>query len=204
MARNLLRSIQQTPDLPGLDAFPKADRVTFHYYTGVVHFMGDDLASAESAFNEAWRLCDKRAQNHCEIILSHLIPCHIAAKGEVPSKAILAMYPRLEQLFGPLIAAIKRSDLVAFDAALQAGYRGFVKRRIYLAVSMGRIIVERNIFRTVVLKGEGQPGPNSQPRTRVPITEFTVAYRKSAQDNGIVDEDVEWQIANLINKVRPI
>lgn len=199
LAKNLLRAIQTTPDIPELSQFPKSDQVTFNYYTGVLHFLEDDFDNAEKSFNEAWQMCDKkRATKHCEIILAHLIPCHIMAKNEVPSQALLAMFPRLEQLFGALSKAIKQGDLVSFDAAVEAGYRGFVKRRIYLAVQLARIMVERNIFRKVMLSGGGEP------RTRVPLTEFGEAYRKSAQDESIVDEEVEWQIVNLINKVRPI
>jgi len=207
LAKNLLKAVTTTPDLPPLSAFPKSDQVTFNYYTGILHFVDEEFDKAEDRFLEAWKMCDKRSVKHCEIILSHLIPCHIMTKTEVPSKALLAMFPRLEQLFGPLISAIKRADLVGFDAALEGGYRGLVKRRIYLAVLLFRSIVERNIFRHVALlqRSEStQPLPASrglQIRSRIPLAEFVTAYRMSSQDASIDESEVECRISNLIHKV---
>ena len=208
LAKNLLKAVTTTPDLPPLSAFPKSDQVTFNYFTGILHFVDEEFDKAEDRFLEAWKMCDKRSVKHCEIILSHLIPCHIMTKTEVPSKALLATFPRLEQLFGPLISAIKRADLVGFDAALEVGYRGLVKRRIYLAVLLFRSIVERNIFRHVALlqRSEStQPiqaaGGGLQIRSRIPLAEFVTAYRLSAQDRSIDETEVECQISNLIHKV---
>jgi hypothetical protein len=128
----------------------------------------------------------------------------------LPTGKLLAEYPRLEQLFSPLVRAIKRADLAGFDAALQAGEPEFVKRRIYLTLERGRDIVLRNLLRKVYVAGgfeplkEGQVEADAVRRTRIPVAEFAAAMRLSfGQNNGEVleDDEVECLLANQIYKV---
>lgn len=108
-------------------------------------------------------------------------------KHKLPPESLLALYPRLERLFGPLLASIKSGSLSSFDAALAAGEIEFVKRRVYLTLERARDVVVRNVLRRTFLLGglEGEKG-----RTRVPVMEFVVAVRVSLGQVGM-DEEIE-------------
>ncbi|KAF2435464.1 COP9 signalosome complex subunit 12 [Tothia fuscella] len=210
LCKNLLRSIAvSSSDMPPLDAFPKAHQVTFNYYSGVLFFLEEDYKKAENFLNEAWSSCHKDARKNRELILTYLIPCRFVTSHKLPSPALLALYPRLECLFGTMVRSIKRADLAGFDAALSAGEPEFVKRRIYLTLERGRDIVLRNLLRKVFLVGgfdplkEGQTEADAVRRTRIPVAEFAAAMRLSlGQNNGEVldDDEVECMIANMIYK----
>jgi hypothetical protein len=129
---------------------------------------------------------------------------------KLPTRTLLAQYPRLQRLFGQLISSIKLADLAGFDAALLAGEPEFVKRRIYLTLERGRDVVVRNLMRKVFIIGgyeplkEGQTEENRVRRTRIPVTEFAAAVRLSlGQANGEVleDDEVECMMANMVYKV---
>jgi hypothetical protein len=143
------------------------------------------------------------------LILTYLVPCHLLTTQQLPTRALLAQFPRLSSLFLPLADAIKRGHLADFDAALAAGEGYFVKRRIYLTLERSRDIALRNLLRKVFLAGgheplkEGQTEESHVRRTRVPIDEFVAAVKFSSAGNGeIVDRDeVECLLGNMIYKV---
>lgn len=141
------------------------------------------------------------------LILSYLVPCHIVTTHTLPSKKLLAPFPRLESLFRPLCNCIRKGDLAGFDAAMSAGEDEFVKRRIYLPLERGRDIALRNLFRKVFIAGGFDEPKNGEPplrRTRVPVAEFAAALRigTHADVRSRVDMDeVECLLANLIYKV---
>jgi hypothetical protein len=125
----------------------------------------------------------------------------------LPSKQLLAPFPRLEQTFRPLSNCIRKGDLVGFDQAMSAGEAEFVKRRIYLPLERGRDIALRNLFRKVFIAGGFEESKDGQPairRTRVPVAEFAAALRigTHATSRTRVDiDEVECLLANLIYKV---
>jgi len=137
----------------------------------------------------------------------YLVPCHIVTTHTLPSKELLAPFPRLERLFRPLCDCIRNGDLGNFDAAMSAGEDEFVKRRIYLPLERGRDIALRNLFRKVFVAGGFEEPKDDQPpirRTRVPVTEFAAAVRigTHATDRVRVDiDEVECLLSNLIYKV---
>jgi hypothetical protein len=118
---------------------------------------------------------------------------------------LLQPYPRLQKLFLPLSACIKKGRLKAFDLALQDIEEECVKRRIYLTLERGRDIALRNLCRKVFLAGgfDEPKAPGAEPirRTRVPIDEFSAAIRLSSQE-AIDSDEVECLLANMIYKVR--
>lgn len=142
------------------------------------------------------------------LILTYLVPCHLVTTHTLPSKKLLAPFPRLEKLFRPLCDCIKRGDLGGFDAAMTAGEEEFVKRRIYLPLERGRDIALRNLFRKVFIAGGFDEPKEGQPpirRTRVPVAEFAAALRigTHADDRSRIDiDEVECLLSNLIYKVR--
>ena len=145
------------------------------------------------------------------LILTYLVPCRLITKHTLPTTALLSPYPRLQILFSPVAACIKRGDLAGFDAALIAGEDEFVKRRIYLTLERGRDVTLRNLLRKVFLAGgyeplkEGQTEAERIRRTRIPISEFAAALKLGMGVDGQVLEgdEVECMIANMIYKVCP-
>jgi hypothetical protein len=141
------------------------------------------------------------------LILTYLVPCHMVTTHTLPSRQLLAPFPRLENLFRPLCQCIKQGNLVGFDAAMSAGADEFVKRRIYLPLERGRDLALRNLFRKVFLAGGYDEPKEGQPpvrRTRVPVVEFAAALRlgTKAEEKSRVDMDeVECLLASLIYKV---
>jgi hypothetical protein len=157
-------------------------------------------------------MCHKSATKNKELILTYLIPCRLVTTHTLPTEPLIAAYPRLERLFGPLLASIKQADLRGFDAALLAGEAEFVKRRIYLTLERGRDVVVRNVLRRVYVLGgfeaAKEEGATPVRRTRVPLGEFVAGVRVSlgqiegGEDGEVIEGDeVECMIANMIYKV---
>jgi hypothetical protein len=125
----------------------------------------------------------------------------------LPSKELLAPFPRLEKSFRPLSNCIRKGDLVGFDQAMSAGEDEFVKRRIYLPLERGRDIALRNLFRKVFIVGGWDESKDGQPptrRSRVPIAEFAAALRIGTHATGrsrVDMDEVECLLSNLVYKV---
>ncbi|KAJ5142690.1 uncharacterized protein N7515_001477 [Penicillium bovifimosum] len=206
LTKNLLRAIKaQSADLPPPSAFPKSQIVTYEYYVGVIHFLEENYAEAEEHLTWAWKMCHRDAIKNRELILTYLIPCHLVTTHTLPSKALLAPFPKLEGLFRPLSNCIRKGDLVGFDQAMSAGEDEFVKRRIYLPLERGRDIALRNLFRKVYLAGGFDEPKDGQPpirRTRVHVNEFAAALRlgSSAERWRVDTDEVECLLSNLIYK----
>lgn len=136
--------------------------------------------------------------------MTYLIPCHLMNTQTLPTKTLLAPYPRLQQLFGPLAACIKRGDLAGFDAALVEGQGEFVKRRIYLTLERTREIALRNLFKKVFIAGGFEPAKEGDEapvrRTRLHIDEFAAAISlgMGPRSAPMERDEVECLIANMI------
>ncbi|QUC23702.1 uncharacterized protein UV8b_07943 [Ustilaginoidea virens] len=209
LSRTILKTLSvynEKGDMPPLDAFPAAQRVTFKYYEGVLFFLEENYVQAEKHLMEAWRLCHKDAQNNAERILMYLIPCRLLTSHVLPTKALLERFPRLQKLFLPLAECIKRGDLKSFDLALQEGEDVFVKKRIYLTLERGRDIALRNLLRKVFLAGgfdepkEDETETSPVRRTRIPVAEFRAAICMLGGGEIIDNDEVECLLANMIYK----
>ncbi|MCJ1309758.1 PCI domain-containing protein 2 [Agyrium rufum] len=206
LSKNILRALQASrTDMPPLGAFPKSHIVTFKYYLGVIYFLEEDYEQAEENLTEAWRLCHPDAQRNRELILTYLVPCHLLTTHTLPTKELLAPFPRLQGLFVVLSACIKSGNLAGFDAAMAAGENEFVKRRIYLTLERGRDIALRNLLRKVWLAAgfeESLDGAPLRRKTRISVAEFRAGIRLSsgAQGKPIDDDEVECLLANMIYK----
>jgi hypothetical protein len=139
------------------------------------------------------------------LILTYLIPCRLITQHVVPKAPLLAASPRLERIFGPLVACIRRGDLTGFDKALAEGEPEFVKRRIFLTLERSRDIALRNLLRKVYLAGgyddlkEGQTKKDRIRKSRIPLVNFAAALRMGGQ--AVEDDEVECLLANQIYKV---
>ncbi|OQD64446.1 hypothetical protein PENPOL_c007G10473 [Penicillium polonicum] len=207
LTKNLLRAIKaSSADLPPPEVFPKSHIVTFEYYVGVIHFLDENYAEAEEHLTWAWKMCHRDAIKNRELILTYLIPCHLVTTHTLPSRELLAPFPRLEKLFRSLSNCIRKGDLVGFDQAMSDGEEEFVKRRIYLPLERGRDIALRNLFRKVFLAGgfdEAKEGQSPVRRTRVHVNEFAAALRVGTSTSGrsrVDIDEVECLLSNLIYK----
>ena len=144
--------------------------------------------------------------DECRLILTYLIPCRLITQHVVPKARLLAESPRLERIFGPLVACIRKGDLTGFDKALADGEPEFVKQRIFLTLERSRDIALRNLLRKVFLAGgyddlkEGQTEKDRIRKSRIPIINFATALRLGGQT--VEDDEVECLLANQIYKVR--
>lgn len=204
LSKNIINALKATRgDMPELESFPKAHQVTYKYYVGVIAFLDENYAEAQTQLIDAWQMCHKDATRNQELILTYLIPCRLLTAHILPSQTLLMEFPNLQKLFLPLANCIKKGDLSGFDAALLAGENDFVKRRIYLTLERGRDIALRNLLRRVFLAGEMVEYATGAPAARraiVPIAEFGAAISIGSREQMDNDE-VECLIANLIYKV---
>ncbi|KAJ5893391.1 PCI/PINT associated module [Penicillium taxi] len=204
LTKNLLRALKaQSHDLPALGAFPKSHIVTFEFYVGLINFLEENYVEAEEHLSFAWKMCPWDAPKNREMILLYLIPCHLVTTHTLPSKALLAPFPRLEKLFRPLSDCIRKGDLIKFDEAMAAGEAEFVKQRIYLPLERGRDIALRNLFRKVFIAGGFEENAPTVRRTRVPVAHFAAALRIGTPDANrtpIDTDEVECLLSNLIYK----
>ncbi|CAN9368817.1 unnamed protein product [Alternaria alternata] len=210
LSKNVVRSIEAQSDLPTFELYPRAHRVTYRYYLGVLAFLQEDYAKAESSLQQAWESCWSKSQKNKSLILTYLIPCRLITQHKIPTASLLAEAPRLERIFGPLVSCIKRGDLTGFDKALADGEPEFVRRRIFLTLERSRDIALRNLLRKVYLAGgfddlkEGQTEKDRIRKSRVPLANFAAALRMGIAGEGsgqaVEDDEVECLLANQIYK----
>jgi hypothetical protein len=148
----------------------------------------------------------RQAADKGRLILTYLIPCRLITQHVVPTTTLLAKSPRLERLFGPLVACIRKGDLTGFDKALAQGEPELVRRRIFLTLERSRDIALRNLLRKVYLAAgyddlkEGQTEKDRIRKSRLPLANFAAALRMGGQ--VVEDDEVECLLANQIYKVR--
>ncbi|KAF2839383.1 hypothetical protein M501DRAFT_1003989 [Patellaria atrata CBS 101060] len=209
LAKNILKSFAAAKDdLPPLGSFPKAQQVTFLYHAGIVYCIEEDYSKAEEHLFEAFRQCHKDAHRNKELILTYLIPIHLLTSHQIPSAALLASYPRIQSLLGPIITAVRQGDLKTFDATMRRELVNLTRLRIFLTVERSRDILIRNLIRKVYLLGgyedlrEGQTEADRVLRSRIPISEIQAALHFSLgyEEDMLDSDEVEQLLANMIYK----
>ncbi|RUS18293.1 hypothetical protein BC937DRAFT_88954, partial [Endogone sp. FLAS-F59071] len=60
LCKNVLRAVRASADLPGVEQFPKAHRVTYRYYLGVLNFLEEDYRKVGRKFKEDMKQMGKR------------------------------------------------------------------------------------------------------------------------------------------------
>lgn len=121
----------------------------------------------------------------------------------LPTTHLLAAYPRLQALFGPLCIYTRQGDLASLDQALVAGEDELVKRRVYLTLERARDIAVRNLLRRVYVAAGFEPAVDDSPpvrRSRLEFKEFAAALRIGSKTDVDIDE-VECVMGNMITKV---
>lgn len=157
LCRNILRALSAA-DLPDLEEFPRADRVTFRYYTGTLHFLASEYTSAETHLRYAFANCHYSALSQQAQILLPLLPLTLLLRGSLPSQRLLRPHPGLRALYQPFFNALHSPpSLSAFDAALEDPRleRILVQRGTYLAVETLRLVLLRQIIKRLwIVKGK--------------------------------------------------
>jgi COP9 signalosome complex subunit 12 len=70
-------------------------------------------------------------------------------KGHLPSSELLARFPPLAQLYQPLIDAILKGDIIAYDKALETSSSQLLRLNLYLILERARELCIRGLFRRV-------------------------------------------------------
>ncbi|PWN21679.1 hypothetical protein BCV69DRAFT_306785 [Microstroma glucosiphilum] len=162
LCRNILRALSASADLPPLSAFPRADRVTFRYYTGMLHFLGQEYPKALTDLTYAYDNCHSAARNQQVQILLPLIPLQLLLRGRLPSPQLLGSDKRLQALYAPFCDAIRGEasssassssstgpSLSSFEAYLASPRleRILVQKGLYLAIEAFRPILLRCVLK---------------------------------------------------------
>ncbi|EPQ30143.1 uncharacterized protein PFL1_02260 [Pseudozyma flocculosa PF-1] len=190
LCKNILRAISAAA-LPPLEEFPRAHQVTFRYYVGVLAFLGEEYAKADTELTFAFANCHCRATRNQELILSYLIPTRLVL-GVMPTPALLARFPRLSALYTPLLTSFARGDVQTFDAHLATPEveKRLVSRGVFLSIERAREGCLRSLFRRVWIAKDRA--------TRIPVDDF---WRALAFVGVRVDkEEAEWLVAGLVYK----
>lgn len=190
LCKNIVRALG-AGDLPPLDAFPRAQMVTFRYYMGRLAFLDEDYVRAEAELSCAWAHTPLHATKQLERILVYLTPVRVL---QAQHPTFLASYPRLETAYGPLIHACQRGDVSAFDAALNETQRerSLVRLGVYLAWERARDVCITRLIRRV-WRQEG-----SSTRTRLAPIASALQWLDCASDAP----GAEWLIATQIARGR--
>ncbi|KAG1461266.1 hypothetical protein G6F56_005764 [Rhizopus delemar] len=188
LCKNILRAVKAA-DMPPIDYFPKADRVTYKYYLGKLFFLEEDYVKAENELNAAFRECTRDGVKNKELILQTLLPIKLM-KGVLPTQILLSAFPGARKIYSGLAMAVKKGDVKSFNVALSSSESILIKQRTYFAVEKAESITVRQLFRKVFLV----LGQN----TRLPIKKFQQALHFEGMPVDI--EEAEWMLANMIYK----
>ncbi|KAN0060768.1 COP9 signalosome (CSN) subunit [Thecaphora frezii] len=190
LCKNILRAISAAA-LPPLDQFPRAHQVTFRYYVGVLAFLGEEYAKAETDLLFAFTNCHPRAVRNQEMILTYLLPTRLLL-GHLPSPALLNQFPRLSALYSRFIASFAHGDVRTFDQHLSTPVveKTLVARGVYLALERAREGCLRSLFRRVWIARDRQ--------TRMALDDFWKALRFVKIE--VERSEAEWVVAGLIYK----
>lgn len=192
LCKNILRALAAA-DLPPIEAYPRADRVTFAYYVGRLAFLDEEYTKAELELGYALAELPHHATSQGERILLYLVAVRML-RGVRPTRQLLHRYPRVDALYAPLLAAYWTGDLRTYDAALAdpAMERALVRLGLYLALERARDICLARLVRLVWV--------HSQRATRLRFALFTDALHWLQVP--VDPEETEWMLATLIAKGR--
>ncbi|CAO1627660.1 unnamed protein product [Sympodiomycopsis kandeliae] len=202
LCRNILRALSAAP-LPPFESFPASDRVTFRYYTGLLHFLSQDWSLALTDLNYSWQNCHKKAIKQQFLILEILLPLKLILKGQLPKgNGIWSVHPRLREIYLPFFQSItgssssdKGPSLHLFNSTLSnPSYEKYlVKKGLYACIESFRPILLQTIIRKLYLLKE--------KHTRLSLRDISKTIQfVSSEGDKLTAEEIEWLIAGLIAK----
>ena len=191
------KSIQagvESAGFPPLAAFPRAQLVTFRYYTGMLAACEDDYGRALAALSAAFVGCHARYAANVRRALRMLVPVALAATGRTPPPALLAAHG-LAGAYGDLVAAFRAGDIRRYNATVAANRDLYIRTGVYLVVERLQLLVYRTLFKKVCAMLAAITGSVQIKLARVPAG----VRAAGAADDVDVDE-VECLLANLIHR----
>ncbi|KAH8834378.1 hypothetical protein DL96DRAFT_1580361 [Flagelloscypha sp. PMI_526] len=192
LARNILKAVNNSPDIPPLSSYPRSHRVTYKYYLGMIAFYNQDFHKSESELTEAFYNSYIPESSNQRRILTHLIPLRLL-KGHLPTQELLERFPVLYELYEPFVKSIRSGDVSGYDRALEEKEHLLLGMDLWLIMERAREVCLRGLFRKV---WKVSPTP-----TRIPISSFQTALRLSGTKNNDIDlEETECLVATMIYK----
>ena len=178
-----------------LSDYPKAEQVTFYYYSGRMCLFDNKLKEAYFYLNKSYGILNGYQGNNRDKIrrqvLKYLIPIKIYY-GEFPHENLMKTYDLDEYI--ELSVSILKGDLGTFIQNLEKLKKLWIQRGLYFFIEKLQIILLRNLFKTCfnILSEEGK---NVQFDTEM----FMKAINWKGSENYDLDE-VECILAQLIFK----
>ncbi|KAK6903747.1 hypothetical protein I203_107252 [Kwoniella mangroviensis CBS 8507] len=187
LCKNIIRAVTSDSKTPPIEEAPLNDQVTWHFYIGMLAFLNGEDKKAGEELEWALLNCPADAHRNQELILTYLIPLHLL-HGSLPSRRLLSLHPRLEELFLPFINAIKSGDVREYDERLDWAQQRLVGMSTYLVMERAREGGLRMLFKKAWIA--------SDKSTRIPITTFQIALKIHGVD--VDSDEVECMVANMI------
>lgn len=189
------KSIQagiESHGFPPLEGFPRAQVVTFRYYTGVLAACEDDLRRALPALAAALRDCHAGYSANVRRILRVLVPVTMAATGRTPPPELLAAHG-LAGAYGGLVAAFRAGDIRLYNETMERNRDVYIRGGVYLIVERLQLLVYRKLFKRVCAAAVRLTG---SVQVKLALIHAGVAAAGAAPDVDV--EEVECLLANLI------
>lgn len=178
-----------------LSDYPKAEQVTFYYYSGRMCLFDNKLNESYSYLSRSYAICQGyQGGNSNQIkrqILKYLLPIKIYY-GEFPSEALMKRYSLYEYV--DLSLSIYKGDLVSFKNHVEKFKKLWIQRGLYFFIEKLQIILLRNLFKMAfnILSDSGKV---VQMDTEV----FLQTINWKSEEKYDIDE-VECFLAQLIYK----
>ncbi|CUS22162.1 LAQU0S04e09604g1_1 [Lachancea quebecensis] len=204
MVRNLVKvlesRVQELPTPENALQSHKAQLVTYYYY--MAEFYGCQDSNFVRGFEfarKAWLNSRLEGGAQEDMIVMLLVPFAILARKWYPNIQELAeRYPRVAQLYAPVIQCLRNGDLKSFETWLRQNEAAMLRRNLYVALVLIRELVLIKLLK-LSFRFYGS-------RSIVPLNLVTAALLKSRTHKGIktvTDEqldETECTLANLISK----
>ena len=200
LCKNMIASVekQQSNVLP-FEQYDAGQRVCYRYYTGRLAICDEDYPKAEADLSYAFAACNAAAargsaaaQRNVRRILRYLVPVKLL-RGRLPKAQLLAAAGPELALYGDVAGALRRGDVRALNAALEAGLATLVRQGTYLLLEKLRSGVYRQLLKKVhLIQRDRDPGRAFQ----VHISLFQRALAMCGVDLDL--DECECVLANLI------
>lgn len=143
LCKNLIKTIEEGRDLPPLEKYPMAVKVTYQYYVGKIDMFDSEFTTAKKRLLYAFNNCSKTSNNR-KVILQYLIPVQWIC-GKSASASLLKRHGLKE--FVELNTAYKTGNLRAFQMVQDKYLEFLIRKGIFIVVEKAKTLVYRNLLR---------------------------------------------------------
>ncbi|CAK5264031.1 unnamed protein product [Mycena citricolor] len=188
LTKNVIKALNNTPDIPPLQRYPRSHQVTYRYYLGMLGFLNEEYVEAERELTFAFYNCVVEAQENQTRVNFYLPidPRLLSLEQANPGIPHSSSDSSRALAIGP----IRASDISAFDRAIELRKTRLIELNLLLALERARELCVRGLFRKAWII--------SEKTTRMPIALFHSALEVSGITVGV--EEAECLVANMIYK----